>query len=331
MSVLVTGGAGYIGAHVVRTLASRGENVVVADDFSTGLPQRVAGVEVLRGDLASSEMVGLLADFMRVNDVTAVIHLAARKRVPESVARPAWYYAQNVGGLATVLQAMEAASVGTLVFSSSAAVYGQTTSAATAEGAPTEPINPYGATKLIGERLVGEAALAQGLRVVSLRYFNVAGAGSPDLADVFALNLVPMVFERVMKGERPVIFGDGYDTPDGTCVRDFIHVEDLARAHATALDWIGAATTGTHEIFNLGTGRGYSVREVIDSIGLAMGQRLDPVVEPPREGDPASVVADATRMREVTGWAPHCDLDDMTRSAWEGYSQRAPIEDHRPS
>lgn len=207
MTTLVTGGAGYIGAHVVRLLEQRGERVVVVDDLSTGSASRIGDAVLVKLDVASPEAVGVLTATMREHGVDAVIHFAARKQVGESVERPAYYYQQNVGGLTNVITAMEAATVDRLVFSSSAATYGNPSSAVVEEKLHAEPINPYGETKLIGEWLGRAAARAWGLRFVALRYFNVAGAGWDDLGDPAVLNLVPMVLERLGRGEKPLIFG----------------------------------------------------------------------------------------------------------------------------
>lgn len=320
MTVLVTGGAGYIGSHIVHALRAGGTEVAIVDDLSTGISNRVPGAPIHVADLAHPDTAASLGTFMAEYGVTAVIHMAARKQVPESVDKPAWYYAQNVGGFAHVLEAMELAQVKTLVFSSSAAVYGETASASISEDAPTVPVNPYGETKLVGEWLVSAAARAQDLRAASLRYFNVVGAGSPHLGDVFALNLVPMVFEKVVAGESPLIFGDDYATPDGTCVRDFIDVSDLADAHVRVFDYLGGAQSPGHEVFNIGTGRGYSVREVISSVARVVGRPVDPVVADRRPGDPASVVADPRRLQTTTGWAARRGLDEMVESAWEAFA-----------
>ncbi|MGO1316428.1 MAG: NAD-dependent epimerase/dehydratase family protein, partial [Cellulomonadaceae bacterium] len=227
MTILVTGGAGYIGAHVVRLLQERDQQVVVVDDLSTGSPGRIGNAELVELDVAGPGAQEVLETTMRKHQVSAVIHFAARKQVGESVQRPTYYYQQNIGGLANVLAAMEAAAVDTLVFSSSAATYGVPTVDVVTESLRAEPINPYGETKLIGEWMGRDAARAWGLRFVGLRYFNVAGAGWDDLGDPAILNLIPMVLDRVERGQRPAIFGEDYPTPDGTCVRDYVHVLDL--------------------------------------------------------------------------------------------------------
>ena len=318
MGVLVTGGAGYIGAHVVRLLAARGSRVVVVDDLSTGVAERIPGIPIERVGLEDTSSVDRFATVMRENEVSAVVHFAARKRVDESVSRPAWYFQQNVGGLANLLLAMEQAGVNDLVFSSSAAVYGETTGSAIPETAPALPVNPYGESKLIGEQLIADAVRAGGLRAVSLRYFNVAGAGAPDLGDTAVLNLIPMVFERLDRGESPRIFGDDYATPDGTCVRDFVHVADLADAHLVALDALGAGAPG-HRVFNVGTGRGTSVREMVEAIVRVAGLDLVPEVRPRRIGDVPIVVADPAAITAALGWRATRGVDEMVESAWAAH------------
>ncbi|WP_182111777.1 MULTISPECIES: UDP-glucose 4-epimerase GalE [unclassified Actinotalea] len=314
MTVLVTGGAGYIGAHVVRLLVASGLPVVVVDDLSTGDADRLPGVALEVMDLAASSAVERLSRLMAERGVTDVVHLAARKRVEESVRRPAWYYQQNVTGLAQVVSAMEDAGVGRLVFSSSAAVYGETGLVDVDEDATTRPVNPYGETKLAGEWLVRAAADAGVLRAISLRYFNVAGAGWPDLGDHEDANLVGIVLARLERGEAPVIFGDDFATEDGTGVRDFVHVLDLARAHLAALDHL-AGSPDRHEVLNVGTGRGTSVREVVSGLCALTGSDVEPVRAGRRPGDPARVVAATGRIERVLGWRPEATLHDMLASA----------------
>lgn len=318
MSVLVTGGAGYIGAHVVRLLVERGDDVIVVDDLSNGVRARIGDLPLHPLDLTDAASIEPLVELMRREQVESVVHFAARKRVDESVARPAWYYRQNVGSLAVVLEAMEAAGVHRLVFSSSAAVYGATEGQAIAEHDPTEPVNPYGATKLIGEQLVEAATQAFPLRAASLRYFNVAGAGWPELGDTAVLNLVPMVFERIDANASPLIFGDDYPTADGTCVRDFVHVLDLAEAHIAMLGHLARSEPG-HVAANVGTGTGYSVRQVVESILRVAGVDLVPEVRPRRAGDPAAVVANPGAMQALTGWTAVLGLDEIVESAWASH------------
>jgi len=318
MTTLVTGGAGYIGAHVVRLLEQRGERVVVVDDLSTGSASRIGDAVLVKLDVASPEAVAVLTATMREHDVDAVIHFAARKQVGESVERPAFYYQQNVGGLTNVITAMEAAKVDRLVFSSSAATYGNPSSAVVEEKLHAEPINPYGETKLIGEWLGRAAARAWGLRFVALRYFNVAGSGWDDLGDPAILNLVPMVLDRLGRGEKPLIFGDDYPTPDGTCIRDYIHVRDLAEAHIAAIEYLGSDER-QHDVFNVGTGAGASVREVIDQIGVASGLDTTPEIRGRRAGDPAQLVASPERINDVLGWKAQHTFEEIVQSAWSAW------------
>ncbi len=311
MSTLVTGGAGYIGRHVVRALLARGERVAVVD--LPGGSVRDDRVAFLGLDLADTGAVEPLTEFLRRNGVASVIHLAARKRVDESVARPAWYFQQNVGGLVTVLLAAEAAGVRRIVFSSTAAVYASSPRAVT-EDDLLEPSNPYGHSKLAGEKLVDAHAEATGGAAISLRYFNVAGSEEPALAEAEPHNLIPLVVRAIRDGRPPVIYGDDYDTIDGTCVRDYVHVSDIAAAHLAALDALDSASG--HRVYNVGTGDGASVREVVGRLLELAGSGIVPRVEPRREGDPAIVVADATRLRTDLGWSPAHDLGDILRSAW---------------
>jgi UDP-glucose 4-epimerase len=315
VSILVTGGAGYIGAHVVRLLRQRSEEIVVVDDLITGDARRLDGLPVTQLDLADSSCIERVAQLMRDHAVTAVIHFAGRKQVAESVARPAWYFQQNIGSLANVVMAMELADVKELVFSSSAAVYGTTEGARISEDAATSPVNPYGESKLVGEHLIEAASHASGLRTASLRYFNVAGAGWPDLGDNAVLNLVPMVFDKLDQGARPLIFGDDYDTMDGTCVRDYIHVLDLAEAHLATLDSLRGADAG-HSIYNVGTGLGTSVRDMVNEIIAVAGSTVEPEVRARRPGDPGWVVASPERIQRQLGWVAQRGIGEIVASAW---------------
>lgn len=322
MATLVTGGAGYIGAHVVRMLGAR-EDVVVVDDLSTGQPGRVAHrVPLVRLDLAAADAAERLAAVMAEHGVDRVVHLAGRKRVDESVRRPLWYYDQNVGGLAHLLTAMQRVGVRDLVLSSSAAVYGEAADGGVpvTEDALCRPLSPYGASKLVAEWLCRDAERAWGLSWVALRYFNVAGAGWTDLGDPTPANLVTLAVDAVLRGERPRVLGTDWDTPDGTCVRDYVHVADLARAHLVALDRLAdahAPALAAHErVLNVGTGRGSSVREVLTALGTATGRPVHADDAPRRAGDAAAVTADVARIRAVLGWQAQQDLDDIVASAW---------------
>jgi UDP-glucose 4-epimerase len=323
VTVLVTGGAGYIGAHTVDALRDRGDRVVVVDDLSAGLRSRITDVPLELIDLTAADAVVRLAAVMRDHGIRAIIHLAARKQVAESVARPNWYYAQNVGGLVAVLAAAREAGVERVVFSSTAAVYGESGAPVT-ELSPTAPANPYGETKLAGEWLLRDETIAQGMRGISLRYFNVAGAARPELADTAESNIVPMVFGRIARGLGPQIFGDDYDTVDGTCVRDYVHVADVARAHLDALDALDDPAATPYRVYNLGTGRGSSVREMVETMTEIAGSTILPVIEPRRAGDPAVVVADASRIRAELGWTPRHDLREILTSAWTARPAKVP-------
>ncbi|MCX3063328.1 UDP-glucose 4-epimerase GalE [Streptomyces beihaiensis] len=321
MTWLITGGAGYIGAHVVRALREAGERAVVYDDLSTGVADRVpSDVELVVGSTLDRAR---LDRTLERHDVSGVIHLAAKKQVGESVEQPLRYYRENVEGLRVLLAAVTAAGVRPFVFSSSAAVYGMPDAGLdgglVTEETPCVPMSPYGETKLAGEWLVRAAGRAAGLATASLRYFNVAGAASPDLADTGVFNLVPMVFERLTAGEAPRVFGDDYPTPDGTCVRDYIHVADLAEAHVAAAHRLASAAPGTDLTLNIGRGVGVSVREMIDVIGEETGLTTPPVVDPRRPGDPARVVASADRIATELGWTAKRDVREMVASAWAGW------------
>ncbi|MFD9794448.1 UDP-glucose 4-epimerase GalE [Streptomyces sp. NPDC059070] len=308
---LVTGGAGYVGSVVARHLLEAGHAVTVLDDLSTGfrgaVPAGAAFVE------------GRVQDAARHLDASydAVLHFAAFSQVGESVAHPEKYWANNVGGSLALLDAMRAAGVRRLVFSSTAATYGEPASALLTESDPTAPTSPYGASKLAVDHMISGEAAAHGLAAVSLRYFNVAGAyGSCGERHDPESHLIPLLLQ-VALGERESIsvFGDDYPTPDGTCVRDYIHVADLAEAHLLALD---AAVAGEHLICNLGNGNGFSVREVVETVRKVTGHPVPEVTAGRRPGDPAVLVASAARAQERLGWRPsRADLAGIVADAWE--------------
>lgn len=315
MSWLVTGGAGYIGAHVVRALLDAGMTPVVIDDLSHGLASRVpTGVPLIQARIQDRSVV---ASTMREHGVTGVIHLAALKAAGESVEMPMEYYRENVGGMVDLLSVMQELGMANLVYSSSAAVYGAPAVNPVAEDAPLEPENPYGETKVIGEWMARDAGIAWGLSWVALRYFNVAGAGSDDLGDNSVNNLIPMVFAALDEKRPPQIFGDDYPTPDGTCIRDYIHVVDLAAAHVAAAKLCEA---GAADVFNVGRGTGSSVREVMDVVSDVIGRDVCAQVVGRRAGDPPATFAQTDRIRERLGWSAQLDLRDMVASAWSAHT-----------
>ena len=309
---MLTGGAGYIGSHVARDLLASGRGVVVLDDLSTGhrdrVPADAAFVEASVLDTAA------VAAALTTYDVTGVIHLAAKKSVGESVEQPLLYFRENGGGMVSLLQAMADAGTSCIVYSSSAAVYGDPPWSPISEDTPCVPLSPYGQTKLIGEWMVKDEAAARPLSWVVLRYFNVAGAGSPELGDTSVNNLIPMVFGALDRGEAPQVFGTDYPTPDGSCIRDYIHVSDLSEAHvaAAALCEQGDAAA----VFNVGTGQGASVLEVMGTVSDIVGRDVGAVAVERRAGDPPELVASVDRISGELGWSASRDLRDMVASAW---------------
>ena len=315
MKLLVTGGAGYIGSHVVAEALSAGHRVVVVDDLSTGVPKRLDGsVELADLNLASPGAQAKLAELMRRTGTEAVIHLAAKKQVGESVEKSEEYYRDNIGGLANLLLAMRETKVDAMVFSSSAATYGMPDVDSVRESDVPSPINPYGQTKLIGEWMI-ENAKFWGLRGISLRYFNVAGSGAAGLSDTAALNLIPIAIGQLRRGETPKVFGDDYPTSDGSCIRDYVHVSDLARAHVAALDYLERPDR-EHAVFNVGTGTGASVFEVLSTLREVSGIDFEPEVAPRRAGDPPKLVANVERIEQALGFRAEKSLTEIIDSAW---------------
>jgi UDP-glucose 4-epimerase len=322
---LLTGGAGYIGAHIIRSLQSLNIGVVILDDMTDGvrenIPNNVALVEA--SILDTTKVEGAL----REHHVEGVIHLAAKKAVGESVERPLHYYEQNVLGTHSLLSAMERAGVRNIMFSSSAAVYGETGLEVVNEESPTVPTSPYGETKLISEWMIKDQAKATGLSYVSLRYFNVAGAGSAQLGDRGVFNLVPIVLRALTRGERPTVFGADYATRDGSCIRDYIHVTDLAEAHAAAVVHLNTHHVSgpqTMRSYNVGTGTGTTVLEVMDAVRSVTGIDFDPEVVGRRAGDPARVVGSPERINRELGWSATRTLHDMVASAWDAFQAFPP-------
>lgn len=322
MTWLVTGGAGYIGSHVVRKLLDASLGVVVFDDFSTGVRSFVPdGVPVVAGTLLDIELVERA---LREHSIDGVIHIAGFKFAGISVEKPLHTYEQNVSAMMSLLAAMDTVGVDKIVFSSSSSVYGNAASGLVEEGYPFNPTSPYGESKVIGEWLLLNQGVATDLKHTSLRYFNVVGSESADLPDVSPYNLFSMVFAGLERGEAPTIFGDDYDTPDGTCVRDYIHVGDLADAH------VGAARALTQgrplqQAYNLGSGQGTSVAEMMATIAQVTGNDFTPVRGPRRAGDPARVVASGDLAARDLGWEMTYSLEDMIGSAWEARASLASL------
>jgi UDP-glucose 4-epimerase len=319
MTWLITGGAGYIGAHVVECTLLSGRASVVLDDLSTGISSRLSqDIPLAHVSLQDSDAVHQIFE---TNNISGVLHLAAKKRVGESVERPDYYWQENVGSLQNLLAAMKAHNVKNFVFSSSAAVYGQPdvpTGTLITEDIECNPINPYGATKLEGEVLSRAMAESDGLKVAALRYFNVAGAGRPELGDQYIFNLVPIVFDALDRGEQPMVFGDDYNTPDGSCIRDYVHVQDLAEAHVAAMDFVENSEPGFTAI-NIGTGKGASVFEVLNMMQEVTGREISQVHADRRAGDPPALVADVSKAKEILNWSSSRDLKDIVSSAWDAW------------
>ena len=320
MRVLVTGGAGYIGSVVAAQLVAAGHEVTVLDDLSTGHAEAVpAGATFVKGTLRDCA-AEVLAD-----GAEAVLHFAAKSLVGESVAEPARYWSTNLGGSIALLDAMREFGVRTIVFSSTAAVYGEPERTPIAETDPARPTNPYGATKLAVDTTLAEFARLYGFGAISLRYFNVAGAHRAADGSWFGerhhpeTHLIPAVLTAAAAGQRVQVFGEDYPTPDGTCVRDYIHVTDLADAHLLAL---AACRPGQHRVYNLGNGTGSSVRQVIDVCAAVTGTSIGIDIAPRRPGDPAVLVASSERIQAELGWRANRDLRAIAADAWEFYQAR---------
>lgn len=312
MGWLVTGGAGYIGAHVVRAFQAAGIEAIVLDDLSSGVSSFVPdGVPVVRANLLDRAAV---RDTLQ--GVDGVVHVAGFKYAGVSVQRPLHTYEQNVSAMVILLQEMVEAGVDKLVFSSSAATFGVPDTDLVTETTATRPESPYGESKLIGEWLLADVGRAHGLKHTSLRYFNVVGSGTPELYDASPHNLFPLVFDALVKGRTPKILGTDYNTPDGTCVRDYIHVSDLAEAHVAAAQRM-AAGQEIEPVYNLGSGEGSSVRQIMDTIREVTGIEFEPELHPRRPGDPDRIVATGELAARDLGWQMRHTLEQMVASAWE--------------
>ena len=313
MTWLVTGGAGYIGAHVVREFLAAGMRVAVVDDLSTGHEDFVpAGAILARGSILDGALLRRVID---EHEVTGVVHVAGFKYAGVSVQRPLHTYGQNVEGTRVLLAAMEDAGVRRIVFSSSAAVYGTPEVDLVTEDTPKAPESPYGESKLIGEWLLRDQEVAVGLAHTSLRYFNVVGSGDPAVRDTSPHNLFPVVFDALLDGRTPRINGDDYPTPDGTAVRDYVHVSDIARAHVAAARRLDAGEP-LESAYNLGSGTGVSVAQIMAAVARVTGRGFEPEIGPRRAGDPPRIVANGDLAARDLEWRMRHSLDDMVAGAW---------------
>ena len=319
MSWLVTGGAGYIGSHVVRAFGAEGIATAVVDDLSSGHRSFVSPeVPFYEGNVGTP---ALLEQIFGEQEVAGVVHLAGFKYAGVSVSRPLHTYTENVSAMVVLLRAMTEGGVGRFVFSSSAAVFGTPDTDLVTEESPTRPESPYGESKLVGEWLLRDqgratADSAAPLRHTSLRYFNVVGSGYPDLRDTSPHNLFPLVFDALVAGRTPVIYGDDYPTPDGTCVRDYVHVSDLAVSHVAAAKALQEGRP-LERVYNLGSGDGLSVRQIMDAVARVTGVDFTPEIKPRRPGDPAQIVATGELAGRDLDWRMRYDVDRMVGSAWE--------------
>ena len=314
-SILVTGGAGYIGAHTAQLLGEQGYEVTVVDNLSRGHRHNIDPQRLRVLDIADTE--GLCRIFAE-RPLDAVIHFAAFIAVGESMSAPEMYFANNVSGSLSLLTAMIRSGVRRLVFSSTAAVYGMPATVPIKEEAPYAPVSPYGESKVMVEKLLRWFDMIHGLRSVSLRYFNASGAdpkGKLGEEHEPETHLIPLLFRAILTGQPVTIFGEDYPTPDGTCIRDYIHVNDLAQAHILALEWLMGG--GASDAINVGNGSGYSVREVVRAVEEVTGKKVPYVIGPRREGDPPELVADSSKLRRVLKWTPrHSELREIVSTAW---------------
>lgn len=330
-TILVTGGAGYIGSHTVIKLLKQDYDVVIFDNLENSDTKRLAAIwkisgkkpDFFQGDLRNP--ADIQQCFQEKTEIDAVIHFAAYKAVGESQEKAVRYYENNVGGTTHLLQAMEDADVKKLVFSSTCALYGTLEDVPVREDAPLRPKSVYAKTKLMCEEMIQEACRWLGLRAVCLRYFNTVGADdSGEIGEYMrdAQSLVPRVFKVVLgQWQQMEVFGIDYDTPDGTCIRDYIHVNDLAISHLRALSWLDDQKEGIWEAFNLGTGKGYSVLEIIKEIGRVVNKDIPYIVGPRRSGDPEKVFGDIRKASTILGFHPQYDLEDIIKTSWRWYRQ----------
>ncbi len=321
-NVLVTGGAGYIGSVTAHLLKRRGYGVAIVDDLSRGHEHNVRGLPFHKLHLAQTDA---LADVLGRERVDAVIHFAAHSMVGESTKKPELYFLNNDGGSASLLSAMIQANVKRLVFSSTAAVYGMPKIVPIPEDLPFDPVNPYGESKVLVEKMLKWMDVCTGLRSIALRYFNACGAdpesGLGEEHDP-ETHLIPLLFRAVVTGEPIAIFGDDYDTPDGTCIRDYIHVTDLAEAHVVAIEKLLAG--GTSDVFNVGTGAGHSVLQVMRAVEEVAGAKVPHEIGPRRAGDPAVLVANSDKLKRTLGWKPKFpELKAIVATAWQFEKKRA--------
>lgn len=333
MNILVTGGAGYVGSHAIKRLVAAGHRVVVIDNLVYGHRAAVGETPLVVGDLADR---GLVEKLLEEHAIEAVMHFAAYAYVGESVTDPAKYYQNNIVGTLSLLDAMVAKDVNKLVFSSTCATYGEPTTVPIPEDHPQSPINPYGFTKLVIEHAMADYRRAYGLSYAALRYFNASGAAADGTIGEDhkpETHLIPLVLDVALgKREHITVFGDDYPTPDGTCIRDYIHVDDLGDAHVAAIEKLGIDDSGepVELRVNVGTGKGASVREVIAACERATGKPIKCVDGPRREGDPPELVADPSGAERLLGWrAKHTDINEIVASAWrwheshpDGYADR---------
>lgn len=321
MAILVTGGAGYIGSHTVRELIDDGRNVIVYDNLSRGHRQSVKDVPLIEGDLSDYER---LKETMLDYDIHSVIHFAADSQVGESMANPEKYYYNNVVGTLSLLKAMKDCNVDKIVFSSSAATYGEPPEVPITEKCPQNPTSVYGKTKLMMEQILVDYDVAYGIKHIALRYFNVAGAhvsGTIGEDHTPETHLIPLVIDVALgKRDEIKIFGTNYPTPDGTCIRDYIHVTDLAKAHVLSLDWL--INGGPSRAYNLGNGKGFSVREIIETVKKVTGREIPSVESSRRLGDPAILVASSEKIMDELGWMPRYNtLYEIIETAWIWHSK----------